>query len=335
MIRRKGVSSRDVAKEAGVSQATVSYILNDVKNIRVKPETRAAVLEAVQKLNYHPNQIARGMKLNRSMSIGIITERNVTNFYFMRTLEGIRDVAQKSNYSITLLFDKSDGKAEDEFIRYYESRRLDGVIFVFASPKEDIISYMDKRAIPFVIVDAHPVDHNVQQVCTDHLDRVYDVIALFKSKGAQNIGYVGPFSKNDIDARISVFRNAMEMHGYQWRDDSVTLSVHEENEIISKISELLDSKQRPDAILAGTPRFGLFAARCAQSLSIKVPDEIKIVALGTSNFYNVSYPPLTAVELPLYDMGVNAAKMLIGIMDEEVVKTKVILPSELVIRLST
>jgi len=72
---------------------TVSYILNDTKNIKVKPETRAAVLEAVRKLNYHPNQIARGMRLNRSMYIGIITERNVTNFYFMKTFEGISDKA--------------------------------------------------------------------------------------------------------------------------------------------------------------------------------------------------------------------------------------------------
>lgn len=334
METRKTISSRDVAKEAGVSQATVSYILNDTKNIRVKPETRAAVLEAVRKLNYHPNQIARGMRLNRSMSIGIITERNVTNFYFMKTLEGIRDVAQKRNYSITLLFDKSDGTAEDEFIRYYESRRLDGVIFVFASPKEDIIKYMNGRGIPFVIVDAHAVGQNVHQVCTDHLERISDVIALFKAKMATRIGYVGPIPKNGLDDRTTMFRRCIEASGYVWSDDIVNLSVHEENEIIKNITVFLDSHSRPDALLAGTPRFGLFAARCAQSLGIKVPDDLKIVALGTSNFYNVAHPPITAVELPLYEMGFNSAEMLIGAMDGTVVKERIILPSELIIRQS-
>jgi len=335
MDRKKAISSRDVAREAGVSQATVSYILNDTKNIRVKPETRAAVLEAVRKLNYHPNQIARGMRLNRSMSIGIITERNVTNFYFMKTLEGIRDVAQKSNYSITLLFDKSDGRAEDDFVRYFESRRLDGVIFVFASPKEDSIGYMNDKGIPFVIVDAHTVGHNVHQVSTDHLEKVDDCIALFKQKCAAKIGYAGPVSKNGNDDRIAVFRRFIEAYGYQWSDDLIVLSVHEENEIIKNITAFLDTPDRPDALLAGTPRFGLFAARCAQSLSIKVPDELKIVALGTSNFYNVAYPPLTAVELPLYDMGMSSAEMLISAMDGVAVKERIVLPSELIIRQST
>ena len=85
MNKKKSISSRDVAREAGVSQATVSYILNDVKNVRIKPETRAAVLDAVKRLNYHPDEMARGMKLKKPMSIGVVTDRNVTNFYFMKT----------------------------------------------------------------------------------------------------------------------------------------------------------------------------------------------------------------------------------------------------------
>ena len=90
-MTKKSVSSRDVAKEAGVSQATVSYVLNNVQNVKIKPETRKAVMEAAKRLNYHPNYIAKGMKLNKSMSIGVVTEKNVTNFYFMKALEGIKD----------------------------------------------------------------------------------------------------------------------------------------------------------------------------------------------------------------------------------------------------
>ncbi len=151
---------------------------------------------------------------------------------------------------------------------------------------------------------------------------------------ATKIGYVGPIPKNGQDERTAVFRRCIEQSGYAWNNELITLSVHEENEIIKNITGFLDSHARPDALLAGTPRFGLFAARCAQSLSIKVPDDLKIVALGTSNFYNVAYPPLTAVELPLYDIGVNSAEMLIGAMDGTVVKERIILPSELIIRQS-
>src|SRR5690554_7227430 len=94
-MRKKRVSSKDVAKEAGVSQATVSYVLNNNKNIKIKPETRQAVLDAVKKLNYHPSLLARAMKLNKSMTVGVITDRNVTNYNFMRMLEGIKDQLQE------------------------------------------------------------------------------------------------------------------------------------------------------------------------------------------------------------------------------------------------
>ncbi len=129
-MKSKGsISSRDVAREAGVSQATVSYVLNNTPGVRIKHETRQAVLDAMAKLNYHPNHIARGMKLSKSMSIGVVTDRNVTNFYFMKTLEGIKDGTQSHNYSITLLFNKAGNASELEFIKYYSSYRLDGIIF--------------------------------------------------------------------------------------------------------------------------------------------------------------------------------------------------------------
>ncbi|HZK35135.1 MAG TPA: LacI family DNA-binding transcriptional regulator, partial [Bacillota bacterium] len=118
-MKRKRVSSKDVAKEAGVSQATVSYVLNKNKNIKIKPETRQAVLDAVKKLNYHPSYMARGMKLNKSMMVGVMTDRNVTNYNFMKMLEGIKDELNQSNYAITLLFNKSDETFDDEILKYY------------------------------------------------------------------------------------------------------------------------------------------------------------------------------------------------------------------------
>ena len=131
-MRKKRVSSKDVAKEAGVSQATVSYVLNNNKNIKIKPETRQAVLDAVKKLNYHPSLLARAMKLNKSMTVGVITDRNVTNYNFMRMLEGIKDQLQEFNYAITLLFNKSEETFNDEILEYYNTNRLDWIIFALA-----------------------------------------------------------------------------------------------------------------------------------------------------------------------------------------------------------
>lgn len=332
MNEKKNVSSRDVAREAGVSQATVSYILNNVKGISIKPETRAAVMDAVKRLNYHPNEIARGMKLNRSMSIGVVTDRNVTNFYFMKTLEGIRDGIQKNNYAVTLLFNKPDDRTEAEFISYYNSNRLDGMIFAFASLDTEMVDYLNTKGIPFVLVEAVKSEMDVYGVCTDYLNNVPGVVTHFLSQGVNRIGYAGPTPGKVKESRLDAFKEAMVQCGLEVDEEMIATSDFNDEEIFDVIIRLLSSDKRPGALIAGSPRFGLFAVKCAQCLNIKVPDDLKIIALGTSNFFKVTYPSLSAVELPLYDMGLRAAEMLFELMSGQSSQKTVILPSELVLR---
>ncbi len=335
MDGKKSVSSRDVAKEAGVSQATVSYILNDVKNIKIKPETRAAVMSAVKKLNYHPNEIARGMKLRKSMSIGVVTDRNVTNFYFMKTLEGIRDGLQKNNYSITLLFNKPEEVADAEYLRYYNSNRLDGIIFAFADIDPDMADHLTGKGIPFVLVDSIHSNRDVYEVCTDHLGHIPKVIEYFISKGIKRIGYAGPSPARISDSRLETFRKAAAEYDLDMDENLVVTSDFGDENIFAAVTKLLSYAERPEALLAGSPRFGIVSVKCAQSLGIKVPEEFKIIALGTSNFFNVTFPSLSAVELPLYDMGFTAAEKLIALISGHEVEKSVVLPSELMIRESS
>lgn len=332
MSERKNISSRDVAREAGVSQATVSYILNDVKNVRIRPETRAAVMEAIKKLNYHPNEIARGMKLKKSMSVGVVTDRNVTNFYFMKTLEGIRDGLQKDNYAITLLFNKLEDMADAEYIRYYKSKRLDGIIFAFASLDDEMADYLTTNGIPFVKVDAIQSNRDLYEVCSDYLSHIPKVIDCFISKGAGRIGFAGPSPARVTDSRLEAFKGAMLDKGLHICDKLISTSDFHDDEMFIAVKKLLSLDERPEALLAGSPRFGLTSVKCALSLNIKVPDELKIIALGTSNFFNLTHPALSAVELPLYDMGFRAAEMLLERMSGNEVPKSVVLPSELVLR---
>lgn len=332
MNEKKKVSSRDVAREAGVSQATVSYILNNVKGVSIKPETRAAVMEAVKRLNYHPNEIARGMKLNRSMSIGVVTDRNVTNFNFMKTLEGIRDGLQQNNYAVTLLFNKPEDSTEAEFIRYYNSNRLDGIIFAFASLEAETADYLNSGGIPFVLVDALKSDMDVHSVCTDHLNKVVEVVEYFIAGGVRRIGYAGPSPDKAMNGRLDAYKEAMLKCGLEVDESLIATSDFDDAKIFHAVNNLLSGGGKPGAILTGSPRFGLVAAKCAQHMKVKVPEELKIIALGTSNFFSVTYPSLSAVELPLYDMGFRAAELLFELINGRPAQKTVILPSELVLR---
>ncbi|MFO7294662.1 MAG: LacI family DNA-binding transcriptional regulator [Clostridia bacterium] len=336
MRKKKSVSSKDVAREAGVSQATVSYILNDVKGVKIRPETRQAVLDAIKKLNYHPDQIARGMRLKRSMSVGVVTDRNVTNFYFMKTLEGIRDGLQARNYSVSLLFNRYESIQESEFIKYYSSNRIDGIIFAFASISDEDMGYMDSMGIPYVMVNPYPLGRDVGEVCTDHLSHIPAVIEYFKSKGVKEIAYAGPVPRRPNDRRLEVFKEAMALHGYEVKEELTILGGYDNGEVCRAIMGLFEGRGcRPDAILAASPRFGILTVKSCHMLGIRIPQDVRIVAVGSSNFFELIHPTLSSIELPLYDMGLKAAEMVLKAIDSGEMAPTTVLPSEFVIRESS
>lgn len=332
MKNRSKVSSRDVAREAGVSQATVSYVLNDAKGIKIKPETREAVLEAVKKLNYHPNHIARGMKLNKSMSIGVVTDRNVTNFYFMKILEGIKDGTQPYNYSITLMFNRQEDVANSEYIKYYNSNRLDGIIFAFSYLDDESVSYLNDKGIPFVIADSNPTGRGVYEVYGDHLSHIDDVVAYFKKAGVRRMAYTGPRVDHKHDRRVEAIKNSVRIHGIEMADEHIVFSSFDDNEIFEATKKLFEQNNRPDAIITGSPKFGMIAVKCASIEGLKIPEEFKVIAIGSSNFFTVINPALSSLELPLYEIGIHSAQKLFDIMNGHPTDKTTVLTSQLVIR---
>lgn len=330
MEKKNRVSSKDVAREAGVSQATVSYVLNNVEHVKIRPETRQAVWDAVKKLNYYPSHIARGMKLNRSMSVGVITDRSVTNYNFMKTLEGIKNGLAQFNYSITLLFDTQEEHIQSEIMSYYNSNRLDGFIFAFADLEDPIREKLDAKEIPYVVIDSHTSDRFAHEVATDHLAHLPKLTAMFKAKGASKMAYVGPRWTHRTDPRLKAFQEALEIHKIE--NCGLWLCQFRDVEIYEMVKAILTGHNLPQGILAGSPRFGYLTLKVAAELGMRVPGDLLVASLGTSAFHNLCNPGMTAVELPLYDMGFVGAEVLINIMKNRTVERVHILPSEIVLR---
>lgn len=330
MQKKNRVSSKDVAREAGVSQATVSYVLNNVKNVKIRPETRQAVLDAVKKLNYHPSHIARGMKLSKSMSVGVMTDRSVTNYNFMRTLEGIKDGLSQFNYSITLFFNKTDDSFNTEILDHYNTNRLDGVIFAFATVDDASREELNQNGVPYVIVDSHAPGKCSHEVGTDHIHHLMALAALFKERGAARLAYTGPLWKHRTDPRLEAFEQAVQDNGLY--HCGLHLCPFQDAQIHEMIKNLLSKPDRPEGVIAGSPRFGYYALKTAAEQGLRVPEDLRVASLGTSTFHAMCHPGMTAVELPLYDMGRSGASILVDIMNDKPAPDKIILPSEIVMR---
>jgi DNA-binding LacI/PurR family transcriptional regulator len=326
------VSSKDVAREAGVSQATVSYVLNNVEHVKIRPETRQAVWDAVKKLNYSPSHIARGMKLKRSMSVGVITDRSVTNYNFMKTLQGIKEGLARFNYTITLLFNTQEETFHSEIISYYNSNRLDGFIFAFAAVEDYIRNDLNLKGVPYLIIDSHVsgLSGGGCEVGTDHLIHIPGLAALFKERGISRMAYVGPLLRHREDPKPRAYKEAVKINHLV--DCGSYLCSFDDDEIRKMVHDLLMSPKRPQGILAGNPRFGFHTLRVAAELGLRIPGDLLAASLGTSAFHDFCYPPMTAVELPLFDMGYTGAEMLVDIMQDKDVDRIRILPSEIVLR---
>lgn len=336
MSKEKRVSSKDVAKEAGVSQATVSYVLNNVQGIKIKQETKMAVLEAAQRLNYHPNVIARGMRLNKSMSIGVVSDKNMSSYVFMSVLEGIKDALVSKNYSITLCVNKADRIEDADYIKYYSSNRIDGIIFAYANLTEEQIGFMLDNNIPFVMIHAHMKDEMPHLVKTDMSDAIYRAMAHLTQKGIRKIGYIGTSAGNLSTKRYEGYVEALKRLNIPL-DENVIYTYSGVEEQIEKELEHYFKRlgSIPQAVLCDTANMGFYTLRYAAKKGIKVPEDLAVIAIGTSQFSNRTYPSLSAIEAPLYNMGSRGCEMLFDIMGRKQSDDVVTLEWDFVVRESS
>lgn len=324
--RMATISSKDVAREAGVSQATVSYVLNNVQGIKIKPETRQSVIAAAKRLNYHPNLIAQSMKLKKSMSIGVVSDKNVSNFMFMKVLEGIKDALLPRNYSITLCLSKSQDVDSADHIKYFKSNRIDGIIFAFATLDDEHIAYLVDNNIPFVQVHSNTRDDLIHLVKTDMSKAYREAMAHITSRGARKIAYVGLNAGNSNDRRFAGYQKTLEDLNIPL-DGRLIFKMNSNEEGVEKIPEEAISGLpfKPDAVVCETARTGYQFLRYAYQNGIRIPEDIAVAAIGTSTYSVYSCPALSAIEAPLYDMGVTGAQMIFDIMKGSVSNDIVVL----------
>ena len=143
--RKKNVTAKDIANACGISQATVSYVINNKEGKKISDATRQLVLETARQLNYVPNSTARSMRTSRSMSIGIVSGRNNLSLGFSHVLRGVKEYLDSVGYSITLLNDDSGDIDQHEYVRYYRSSRIDGILFLFYEMEDSTMKMLEEE----------------------------------------------------------------------------------------------------------------------------------------------------------------------------------------------
>lgn len=309
----------DVAREAGVAPSTVSYVLNNTKN--VKESTRRKVMDAVEKLNYTPSSIARSLKTKTTSTIGIVLP-DISNPFFSEITKGIEDVANEYGYTVFICNTYENIQKEEKYLNTFLSKDIDGLILVSTSTQN--FNDMNLK-IPIVAVDRKvAIDSDkCGYISVDNEKGGYDAVYyLMKKTPGKVLVLSGPTYINTYAERLLGCKKAFENNGRSFSDDIVfeVLKDHISIDGGFKMMKGMVEKgiiQPGDGVFATNDLIAIGAIKALQKMGYRVPKDIKIIGFDDIYPSSLITPALTTIAQPKYEMGAEAMKMLYGFIYNE------------------
>nr|WP_206108652.1 catabolite control protein A [Paenibacillus thiaminolyticus] len=328
------VTIYDVAREAGVSMATVSRVVNN--NPNVKPQTRKKVYEAIERLGYRPNAVARGLASKKTTTVGVVIP-DISNSIFAEVARGIEDIANMYHYNIILC--NADKKKEKEIrvINTLLEKQVDGLVFMGGVVTEDHIQAFRTASVPIVLCATTDEHASIPSVDIDHEGAAYDAVNTLIRHGHRDIAMISGTLQDPANgfARFQGYKKALEGAGIEYKEDLVRIGNYRYESGVEAMKYFLGLKKRPTAIFAATDEMAIGAIHCIQDAGLKVPDDFSVISVDNIRMASMVRPQLTTVAQPMYDIGAVAMRLLTKLMKKENVEnSQVVLPHETILRLS-
>lgn len=311
----------DVAKQAGVSTATVSRVINKLGN--VKPETQAKVKQAMEQLNFTPNVLAQSFATNKSNIVGLVTtlenERNLSSelgndFYFTELFRGINNVLKRRNYDL-LIINENPGNHQ-----YYDgliqNKRIDGLVVATQLHHTAQFKKMIKQKLPLAYIGKIPNFNQGLSVYARYYKYTDEIIGYLQAKGFDQVLFVSYRRQKDLE------KMWQQLKFDNWQQVEISyLDLYETNvndDFVAAIQRIFQSPDFPRAIYTDELANVQIIISVLNNLNLRVPEDVSIVSVehihGLGNNY---YPKITNVYVPVYDMGVAVANLLIDYIEQK------------------
>lgn len=326
------VTIYDVAREAGVSMATVSRVVNGNKN--VKENTRKKVLEVIERLDYRPNAVARGLASKRTTTVDVVIP-DITNTYFAALAKGIDDIAEMYKYNIVLANSDEDDEKEVAVVNTLFSKQVDGIIFMGYHLTEKIRSEFSRSRTPVVLAGTVDVEHQLPSVNIDYKNATADAVRHLLKRN-KKIAFVSGPLVDDINGKIRLvgYKEALKEAGVNYSEGLVFESKYRYDDGYALAERLVSSKATAAIVTGDELAAGLLNGLADHGVS--VPEDFEIITSDDSQIARYTRPNLTTIAQPLYDLGAISMRMLTKIMHkEELEEREVLLPHGLTERKST
>jgi len=321
---KQAITIYDVAREAKVSMATVSRVVNG--NTNVRSETKQRVEEVISRLGYRPNAVARGLASRKTTTIGVIIP-DVTDVYFSELARGIDDVAQMYKYQIILAnSDESNSKTVEVFESLL-GKQVDGILFMGNMFDDNIRAKFESSNVPVVFAGSVDATSTEASVNIDYITAVEEVTAKLVKNKHKKVAFVsGPIEHSiNQDYKLVGYKRALEAAGIEFDESLVITADYDYQSGYQLGSIVLGAKATAAVVVDDEMAAGLLNA--LTDAGVSVPDDFEIVTTNNSHLTVITRPQLSSITQPIYDLGAVAMRMLTKLMNDEELPIKtMILP---------
>ncbi|GMA45806.1 catabolite control protein A [Tetragenococcus muriaticus] len=332
-MEKQTVTIYDVAREANVSMATVSRVVNG--NPNVKPATRKKVLEVIDGLDYRPNAVARGLASKKTTTIGVIIP-DVSNMFFSSLARGIDDVATMYKYNIILANSDGDSAKEVQVLNNLLAKQVDGIIFMGHRITDKVRAEFSRSKTPVVLAGSIDPDEQVGSVNIDYKEAAKEAVSLLAKNGHERIAFISGALIDAINGqnRLTGYKDALKENNLDYNEGLIFESPYNFKDGLALVERVLNSGATAAYVTDDELAIGVLDGLYDQG--VDVPKDFEIITSNNSLLTDVARPRLSSIAQPLYDIGAVAMRLLTKLMNREEIEQKTIeLPSTIMEKEST
>ncbi len=332
-------TQKQIAEQAGVSRTTVSFVLNNVPDVNISPETRQRVLRAASRLNYYPDATARRLVSGQTHIIALVLHRGPSQTYadafLPQMMQGISQASRQQGYHV-LFYPIDPQEDPGAYVGLARGRHADGLILSGPRLDDTPILELYQEGYP-VVLQGHIPGTDLPFVDVDNVKGAKLAVEHLIGLGHRRIGMVtnAPPSYTAVQQRLEGYRQALTQHGIDGEEAWVRYGDFDEGSGERAVGELLDADVELSALFVASDSVAYGVLRALRRRNVRVPQDLALVGFDDIPTSRYVFPSLTTVRLPAFGLGWAAADLLIRLVErKDVEERQVMLDTELVVRRS-
>lgn len=304
---------KDIAERVGVSVNTVSRAINDKPDI--SGQTKKEILQVAEELNYSPNRFARGLRSEKTFTIGVILS-DILNPFYSSMLKGVEEAAKERGYRVIVMDTGEDYDNEQFAVETMLAEQVDGLLISPVQKRKQAVIEIQKSDLPFVLLGRYFDSIETNYITTDDVKGAYSATQHLIKGGHKRIALInGPSYISSSKERFKGYKQAMENDNLLISDDLILHGMMDENDGYEALKKLVARDIEPTAVLCYSDFVALGVLQAADEIGLEVPENLAIIGYDDTFFSNYTKVPLTTVKIREKELGKRGFQILTKLIE--------------------